>query len=70
MAAGFVHNEGPQVVQRKHIKQRTEDRCQMSEDGRQMSEDGGKRRLKAEGGMFKQRAEIGVHSRQLKAQSQ
>jgi len=63
MAAGFVHNEGPQVVQRKHIKQRTEDRCQMSEDG-------GKRRLKAEGGMFKQRAEIGIHSRQLKAQSQ
>ncbi len=23
MAAGFVHNERPQAVQRKHIKQRT-----------------------------------------------
>jgi hypothetical protein len=30
MAAGFIHNERPQVVQRKHIKQRTEGRCQMS----------------------------------------
>jgi hypothetical protein len=38
--------------------QRTEDRSQKSEVRGQRTEDGGKRRLEAEGGMFKQRAEV------------
>ncbi len=48
----FAHSS--QIKENKDRKQRTEAR--------------GKRRLEAQGGLFKQRAEIGVHSRQLKAQ--
>jgi len=70
MAAGFVHNERPQAVQRKLIKQRADVRGKILAHSSQIIEDRGQRGLEAEGGMFEQGAEIGVHSRQLKAQSQ
>jgi hypothetical protein len=67
MAAGFVHNERPQAVQRKLIKQRADVRGKIlahssqiieDKDRKQETGDRGKRRLEAEGGMLKQRAEV------------